>query len=286
MALIRDFTNLADYKTASQVFTTDLYKHAPKLKFQFHTYFDINPEAYDQGLKTGNNFGLVVNTVQLPKYSFNTHQMNQYNRKRIIQTKIKYDPVSIVFHDDNGSMITKMWEAYYRYYYSDGNKPKVEIGNRGNTAAVQTGAGGALQTTTSADYNVRTTYTPSITGNVDWGYIGETSKPSNGQSKKISFFKKITIFGFAQQYKYTAYTLINPIITAFTHDTYNYDEGNGTMRNTMTLDYETVVYNYGTYSDRAPFDDITGFGLVENYDNSVSPIEGLRSQIPAPIFRR
>lgn len=281
MAFLNDFPSLLDYQTASAVFRTDLYKNAPKLKFQFHTYFDINPQAYDQGLNTGRNFGLVVNSVKLPSYSFNTTQLNQYNRKRVIQTKIRYEPVSIVFHDDNGSMITKMWEAYYKYYYGDGSKPKVVFaGNRGNDSAIQTGAGGVVTSNNMSDYNSRTTYAPSITGNVDWGYIGETNKPGNTQGKKIPFFKSITIFGFSQNYKFTAYTLINPIITSFNHDTYNYDEGGGTMKNTMNVDYETVVYNYGTYNDRSPYDVIKGFGLPESFDNSVSSIE------PAPIIMR
>jgi hypothetical protein len=55
--------------------------------------------------------------------------MNQYNRKRIVQTKIKYDPIDISFHDDNGSgvgtanlggTVRALWKAYYNYYYFDG----------------------------------------------------------------------------------------------------------------------------------------------------------------------
>ena len=52
--------------------------------------------------------------------------MNQYNRKRLIQSKIKYQPIDITFHDDNASQITAMWDAYYRYNYADAWNPIVD----------------------------------------------------------------------------------------------------------------------------------------------------------------
>ena len=251
---------LRDYTHAAKTFRPNAYQYAPKFKFLFHVYFEINPEAYAQNVGTGNNFGLAVKTVKLPGYSFTTTEMNQYNRKRIVQTKINYDPVNISFHDDNGNMIRNLWKAYYNYYYSDGTKPKVVFaGARG---------GGGNQAGNLATYNERTTYTPSITGNDDWGYIGETPNPGG---HKIPFFKNITVFGF-NQHNFVAYTLINPIISKFDHDTYNYNEGSGTMEMQMNLDYETVVYNEGKIDGRTPSNIVTGFGLDANYDRTVSPI--------------
>lgn len=259
---------LRDYQHAGAVFRRNLYRNAPKYKFLFHTYFDINQQAFNRNLSTGDNYGLLVKDVKLPSYSIKTQQLNQYNRKRIVQTKISYDPVTITFHDDNFSKVTQMWEGYYKYYYRDGAKPKIVIGGvAGNDTQATTGAGGTTTTNTMSDFNNRTTYTPSITGNADWGYIGESY---SGSSTKAPFFKSITVFGFHLN-NFTAYTLINPMITAFAHDQYNYDEGGGTMRNTMTLDYETVVYNYGEMQGRTISDIITGFGLQPNYDVTQSP---------------
>jgi LysM repeat protein len=44
------------------------------------------------------------------------------------------------------------------------------------------------------------------------------------------------------------------------------------MQNKMTIDYETVVYNYGKMDGRKPGDIVTGFGDVSTYDRTVSPI--------------
>jgi hypothetical protein len=268
-------TFLRDYTHASKTFRTNGYQYAPKLKFLFHVYFDINTSAYAQNVNA--NFGLLVKSVTLPSFTFATHELNQYNRKRIVQTKIKYEPVSIKFHDDNGTaqgegtaggIIHQLWKAYYTYYYKDGTKPNVILsGAKGASAFAKNG-----QPAGAASYNQRTTYTPSITGNDDWGYIGETTS----STVKQPFFNNITIFGF-NQHNYTAYTLINPLLTKMGQDTYSYSEGNGTMEMSMDVNYETVVYNEGAMDGNAPGNIVTGFGDNATYDRTLSPIAQLGS---------
>lgn len=254
---------LRDYQHASKTFRTNSYQNAPKFKFLFHVYFDINPVAFQafNGGRLGSNvdyttnFGLLVKEVNLPSYRFETASLNQYNRKRIVQTKIKYEPVDVTFHDDNGDTINSMWQAYYQYYYNDGSKPGILMAGRQ--------AGPA-----AASYNDRNIYDANNSADQDWGY---NSVSPDGSEFKQPFFKSITVFGF-NQHNYTAYTLVNPIITSFQHDQYNYSSGDGIMQNRMTLDYETVVYNYGALDGRSPGDIVTGFGDEATYDRTPSPI--------------
>lgn len=258
-----------DYTHAAKTFRTNSYQYAPKFKFLFHVYFEINPAVYSKGISQGANFGLAVKTIDLPKYSINTATLNQYNRKRLVQTKIQYQPVNIVFHDDNGNLINDMWYNYYTYYFKDANKPVASSSGRQNTNNTNSGA---------ANYNRRNLYDPDITGDEDWGYIGESSAQSGTVSQasqgisKIPFFKSIQIFGM-NQHNFIQYTLINPVITAFNHDTYDYSQGNGTMANTMTIDYETVKYAEGALDGNTPSNIVTGFGLDSNYDKTPSPIQ-------------
>jgi hypothetical protein len=282
--VLKESNILRDYTHASLTFRTDgTYEKAPKLKFLFHVYFDINPEVS----KVPNaNYGLLVKTVKLPSFNMQVDTMNQYNRKRLIQTKIKYDPIDITFHDDTGTatgsdyaggMIRSLWKAYYNYYYADGRNPEVVFnrirGNRPNAGIG--GPGGKQSSFTAETYNYRNQYDDSITGNANWGYsggatpVGEEASIYNG--RKIPFFKNITIFGLSQ-HRYTAYTLINPVITSFSHDTYDYAQGSGTMENKMALEYETVVYNEGDIDGNDPASIVTGFGMKDNYDRERSPI--------------
>jgi hypothetical protein len=282
--VLKESRIIRDYTHASLTFRNDgTYEKAPKLKFLFHVYFDINPEVSNV---PNANYGLLVKTVKLPSYNMQVDKMNQYNRKRLIQTKINYDPVDITFHDDTGTatgsdyaggMIRSLWKAYYNYYYADGRNPEVVFNRiRGNTPNAGIGGPGGKQSSFTAEtYNYRNQYDYSITGNTSWGYTGDAT-PSGEQAsitngRKIPFFKNITVFGLSQ-HRYTAYTLINPIITSFSHDTYDYSQGNGIMENKMTLEYETVVYNEGDIDGNAPGDIVTGFGFVANYDRRRSPI--------------
>lgn len=265
---------LRDFTHASKTFRSNSYQNAPKLKFLFHTYFDINTPVTGRGA----NFGLLVKTVKLPSFTIKTDQLNQYNRKRLIQTQITYDPVSITFHDDGGNTIRNLWKSYYNYYYKDGSKPNVIFGGvrgGGRTASQHpldvedADNGDAMRAGAAAAYNTRNTYDKSIQGNADWGYIGEPL--GGGVGPKLPFFKNITVFGL-NQHNWVAYTLINPMITRCGHDTYSYAENSGTMEITMDIDYETVVYDSGGLDGRTPDNIISGFGDSATYDRRLSPI--------------
>lgn len=254
---------LRDYAHAAKTFRTNGYAYTPKLKFLFHVYFDINQQAYGRGLNTGDNFGLAVKTVKLPSFNPNVETFNQYNRKRLVQTKLKYNTVNITFHDDNRNMMTRLWNAYYTYYFNDGRNFDVFKGKPGAASQAYLDGSG-LEQTPVQDYNGRNIYDDSITGDVAWGYN------SGNYYQKIPFFKNITIFGM-NQHHFTAYTLINPVISNFSHDSYSYNDGGGIMEMNMDLDYETVVYNEGAIDGNDPSNIIAGFGTNDNYDTRPSP---------------
>lgn len=267
-----------DFRHASKTFVSDSYALAPKYKFLFHVEFGINTESVQPFWGTEQpNFGLLVKDVRLPSYRFNTSILNQYNRKRIAQSKINYEPVEINFHDDNSNVINKLWYAYYTYYYKDAVK------------------GGSLTNNTPNTPNpydrTRNIYSYDMDSKLDWGYIGEptgtsagTNSPSGQGVSKQSFFSYVKIFGF-NQHKFTQYTLINPMITQFAHDTYDYDMGNGVMTNRMTLDYEYVQYNEGAFNgDDTPVPAMPYFADAASYDKESSPISipGANGKILGP----
>ena len=257
---------LRDYTHAAKVFRTNGYELKPRFKFLFHVAFSINTAEIPSlrgalGLTDINNISYVVKTVDLPKYTIQTETLNQYNRKRVVQTKINYDPINITFHDDGGDLMRNLWYNYYSYYYKD---PTQQYGAPNNT----NGSLGALANrTTGFGYNSRDIYNNDRVVN-DWGYIGESiSDGVNSASGKPPFFKDIRIFGFDYQHKYAEYVLINPLITNWSHDQYDYSQGNGTMQNSMTIAYETVKYYQGAPNKQAP-----GFADGTHYDTRTSPI--------------
>jgi hypothetical protein len=257
---------LRDYTHASKVFRSNGYELKPRFKFLFHVAFSINTAEIPSlrgalGLTDESNLSLVVKTVDLPKYNIQTETLNQYNRKRVVQTKINYEPVNITFHDDGGDLVRNMWYNYYSYYYKD---PTQQYGNANNTNG---SLGASANRTTGFGYNSRDIYNNDRLVN-DWGYIGESiSDGVSSASGKPPFFKDIRIFGFDYQHKYAEYVLINPLITNWSHDQYDYAQGNGIMQNSMTIAYETVKYYQG-----APNKQADGFANPAHYDTRTSPI--------------
>jgi hypothetical protein len=271
---LRGFTNvdaLRDYTHASKVFTPNSFELKPRYKFLFHVSFTINDTIPGlSGYLAANNqtqLSYVVKTVDLPKFTINNETLNQYNRKRVVQTKINYDPVTLTFHDDGGDNVRKMWYAYYNYYYKDAAQqylqPSPTNGSLGESANKITGFG----------YNARDIYENQRTGNVnDWGYIGEAYNDGDSSaSGKLPFFRDIQITGF-DQHKTATYVLINPLITNWSHDQYAYSEGSGIMQNTMTIAYETVKYYAGAVGQPRPDQNVRGFADPSHYDQTLSPI--------------
>ena len=266
---------LKDYAHASKTFRSNAYELSPRYKFLFHVFFNINTgqiPALQNVFGNGDvaSVGLMVKTVQLPTYTVAVDTLNQYNRKRLVQSKIDYNPVQVVFNDDQGDLIRNMWYNYFSYYYKD---PSQQY----NGNPVTNGTIGALQTLQSGfGYNTRDTYSGDRQVN-DWGYVGEsytdgTRNTGAGlEGGKPPFFKDITIYGLSQK-RHVSYTLINPMITNWDHDTYDYAQGGGVMTNTMTIRYETVKYGQGAVGGQTPSSTVVGFADPAHYDTVKSAL--------------
>lgn len=266
---------LRDYTHASKTFRTNGYELAPRLKFLFHTYFTLNTQIPGVQELLDNSdavsIGLSVKTIDLPSYQISVDTLNQYNRKRLVQTKIEYQPVQITFNDDGGDLIRNLWYNYLNYYYKDS-------ANKYEGVANMDGSSGPLQTTPAGfSYNTSDLYSNDRFVN-DWGYAGEAySDGTSSPGGKPQFFKDIKIYGM-NQHKFAAYVLINPMITDWRHDTYDYSQGNGTMTHTVTIRYETVKYYSGAIGAARPDTNVNGFGDPAHYDQVRSSLAREGSQ--------
>ena len=261
-------SGLKDYTHASKTFRSNNYELTPRSKYLFHCYFNVNTGQIPAlaGAFQNNDIasvGLMVKTTDLPSYQITNETLNQYNRKRIVQTKINYMPVTITLHDDQSDLIRNLWYNYYTYYYKDSSYTYENVpaqqGTSGQNAIMPNGFG----------YGTADTY--SGRQNTDWGYIGEgyaDSSPgtaSGNNNGKPRFFNDITIYGLAQK-RYASYTLINPIITDWKSDQYDYSQGAGTMSHTLTVAYETVKYMSGAIGGSQPSTKVKGFADPAHYD--------------------
>ena len=263
---------LRDYTHASKTFRTNGYELAPRFKFNFHKFFNLNTTGIRSlAINDVSSIGLSVKTIDLPSYQISVDTMNQYNRKRLVQSKIEYQPVTITFNDDGGDLIRNMWYNYFSYYYKDPVQQYEGVPNTNGTS-------GNLQTTpTGFGYNTRDTYSNDRFVN-DWGYVGESYMDGTfAPEGKPPFFRDIKIYGL-NQHHFAAYVLVNPLITDWKHDTYDYSQGNGVMTHTVTIKYETVKYYSGAIGAVRPDTNVVGFADPAHYDQIRSSISRPGSQ--------
>jgi len=232
--------NLGDYQHASRLFVDDGMRLAPKTKFLYHVVFELSENAQkmvpqlDQRHKQEIN--MLVKQADLPKFSVQTSTKNMYNRKKNMQTSIEYDPINITFHDDNMGLTTTLMEAYYRYYFRDGNYNSL----------------GA-----AAPYAPRNTYQGPQTQNFRYGLDNDHKTP---------FFNKITIYQMSR-HSYLGFTLVNPLVTGLTHDQVDSYDNSTPSQNQISIAYEAVFYSRGATGENSP----AGFANT-HYDKTPSPL--------------
>lgn len=246
--------NLGDWRHAARLYIDNNMRLAPKFKFLYHVVLNINPSVDISAL--GNTEKLEINllakTVDLPRYRIQTQTVNQYNRKKQIQTGVDYSPINIEFHDDNAGLTTLLWESYFRYYYADSNYTQK---NPDGTPKLSVDSFSRILQGLNRSYG--------DSNDVKFRYGLDKS------NKKDPFFSSIQIYqlhpqnGFAT---YTSFTLINPIISQFEHDTMDQSASEFTL-NRLSINYESVQYGRGLTSSGTP----TGFSEI-HYDKTPSPI--------------
>lgn len=242
--------NMADWSHASKLYVADQFRLAPKQKFLYHVAFNLNENVISTLMpnwdkKHGLEVNMLVKTVDLPKFNIQVETKNKYNRKKNLQTRLDYAPINIVFHDDNQGLSTQLWAAYYQYYYRDG------------THGSRDGAGKPNQT--SRPYDRFNTYKGAANNSDRFGFDNDSYEP---------FFTSIQISQMARK-QYTTYTLVNPVIQSWNHDTLDNSASAEPVQNSMTVVYESVFYADGPVeAGNAPV------GFAENhYDQTPSPIK-------------
>jgi hypothetical protein len=234
--------NIKDYQHASRLFVSNNYERSPKYTWLFHVFFDLNPELTIIDQRSQIEAGMLVKSADLPKFRVDSKIFNNYNRPSIAQSKIRYEDLNIVFHDDSANIIRKLWFDYYNYYYRDMDNNYGDATGSLNPVYLRSNK----QVTGQRNLYNKFGYTPRKNSIISTQYINA-----------------IRIYSLHQK-RFSEYTLINPIITSYRHGTHQNGQ-EGTMENAMTISYETVLYAGGSTKVARGFADL-------HYDKSPSPL--------------
>lgn len=227
-----------DFQHAARLYRDNAYALAPKNKFLYYVNFNLTDTALgltpELAAKYMAEINMLCKTVDLPQYQSNVEVKNQYNRKKLIQTRIDYTPVRITMHDDNLGVSTLLLESYYKHYYSDG-----------------------LQNGDPTAYRKDNLYKSD--DNKVYGLENPQREP---------FFRNIKLFQLSRQ-QFTEFTLVNPVIERWGHDTMDQSDGAGVVENSLEINYEAVYYSRGTIDVDNPATFAT-----RRYDVVDSPLGG------------
>lgn len=250
-----------------------LYRNHPRLPFEYYIDIKLNNvgTAGDYIAKYFNNptwaqITPLVKTVEMPNFKIDTKIQNQYNRKRISQEKITFDPIKMVFHDVADGKTLKFWEMYYRYYFGDGSEPGKNEPKDPNQSKKPISVEEFLRNITP-QVNPAITSLPQSIRNIWNRGSPARAVPRNTDGDKSSlddiYSQSLNNhwFGFnlpaVQNIRYliqqidiyqvhggrfNKVTLVNPRISRFQHDTLNYAEGSKTLELTFEFEYEYAYY--------------------------------------------
>ena len=88
----------------------------PRSKFNFTVSMThLNPSALG-GLST--TFFERISSISMPSYSVKAQTLNQYNKKRVVQTGIDYAPITMLAYDTRDGVFENFLKEYSEYYYT------------------------------------------------------------------------------------------------------------------------------------------------------------------------
>lgn len=236
--------NMGDARHAARMFNDGAFARAPRSKFLFHVYFELNDAAMrSKNFKNKHKkeIGLLVKNATLPRFTFDTEVLNQYNKKKVIYKNISYEPIQIKFHDDNTGIVNALWALYYGYYSPERANDKL-----------------AWNTVSMGPYRRSVEEFNKFRYGLDQDGVEEP------------FIKSITIYTMAKR-RFNSYTLVNPHIQNWDHGDVDYSQSSGLMESTMQLAYESVIYGSGEIQKG---NNPINFGEL-HYDTVPSPLSVL-----------
>lgn len=175
--------------------------------------------ANGSGSSSGTNaLTYAVKSFERPKVTPVVQELNQYNKKRLIQTGAKYSPVKISFYDTIDSAAQMMWYQYANFYFGDFRQ----------------------SSTANWLYDITA---PAFQGGEN-GFGFSPNLGSDAVSNLAStayFFDHIECYQFYSG-EYIQFDLVNPKIISYNPDGFDAEHSDYNTID-MEIDYESIIYH-------------------------------------------
>lgn len=234
----------------------DLSNGTPRHKFEFFLRINFNqsPDVrrFVEKFLSENDKNIIttmVKSVTMPSMTIDTETLNQYNKKRISQSRIDYNPISITMHDSVEGRTLRLWEMYYEYYFKDGDAFE-KLGQAGGNTTTFLGA--FFEAFSGSDTPKRNPreYENDIIADRFNDNFGYNLRRVGNNKYLIDSIEIFQVHGG----KFSRTEIIHPRVTAFTHDTLDYEDSSGLVELKFDFAYEGVVY--ANINDRLNSDEL------------------------------
>ena len=258
--VLRNYSDMA-FGTVAQ--NGSYLSEVPRLKFQFAVEFVpsiVKTSSKKNWFNLFKELSLTVQSVDLPSHQFDIQVLNQYNRKRIVQTKVNWNPINITFLDTRDNKFQKVLTEYFKWSYREGREQPLNFGAGSQVPDIvtsnprihdfgyQTPGSFHLREDTSSDIQPNTEDSNALSGSA----THQTDYEPYIYDKY--FFSRIVI------HRYTGGRLgpasdpveiMNPVIMSINHDTLNYSDSSP-IQWSVTFGYEGINYpeTLGSNDDR------------------------------------
>lgn len=217
-------------------------------KFQGYVNFVINRSIlFDLGLD-GQSFrteiGSLVRTADLPGVSFKTDTLNAFNNKKIVQTGVEYEPVSMSVYDTVGNEWLTLFMKYFSYHYMS-PRNKQEVGNRD-----------------IASDNTNKLRNETIGSSFQSAEHFDSNRAGFNLNAVSNFFERID-YVLYHGTTGVQYSIINPTLTSFTNTPIDYSDSQFREFNLQFAYEGFTTYNVTNFnlseSDLSRFEDARDF---------------------------
>jgi len=202
-----------------------------RLNFQGYVNFILNRDLFASlyGNPTGENefrttISSLVRTAQMPGVQFKTETLNEYNRKKIVNTGVEYDPVNMTVYDTVGNEWLILLMKYFAYHYMN-PRNKHSVDDRDVAGHIN-----------------RFTGIEEINSFFGAEGLFDSNRAGYNTNRTPHFFERIDYVLYHGN-KGVQYSLINPVLTSFKASDIDY--GTSDFRSfELGLTYESfTVYN-------------------------------------------
>jgi hypothetical protein len=251
---------LASPNQASTLFTPGIGPHPIRQKHLFAVRF---MRAATPGTSLQGDLTFVVKSIDRPQVQPQIEEVNQYNKKRLIHTGVKYSPVSCTLYDTADGAAMNMWLDYARYYFGDYNQPFEVTG--------QSNANGFSDDIINPEFNDPTSDKSNFGFNIR--QPGQNDFSIEGTNSQF-YFSSVRVYQLWGN-EYTSYDLVNPRINTFIPDDLDYANSEvNTIQ--LSISYEAI----GHHAKGMPQDVFTERSLAEMF--RTGPFNGNVLEVSGP----